>query len=101
MCDVGSTASLGQKSNGKDGGAVEDGGSSHSQRSGRKGDAGRGPEVDGMPWTHVATLEHQIQEDRRGAVAEERQLVARNRATGPGKLDNGRVAQSLQLSLSR
>ena len=95
-----STASLGQESNGKDGG-VEDGGSGHLQGSRREGDARRGPEVDGIPRTHAATLEHQMKEDRPGAAAEERQLVARNHATGLRKVDSGGVAQSLQLPLLR
>ena len=100
LSDVESIASLGQKSNGKDGG-VEDRGSGHPQRKGREGDVGRGLEADGMPQTHAPTLEHQVREDRPRATAEERQPVARNRATRAGKVDSGSVAQSLQLHLPR
>ena len=49
---------------------VEDEVFSHPERSGREGNAGRGPEEDGLPWLDVATLEHQVREDHTRAAVE-------------------------------
>ena len=89
LSETGSTATSRPSSDGKTGNrGVEDGGSDHPQGSGRESHAGRRSEAYGVPRAYAATLDYQVQEDRVGAVAETRQLVAKNLAVGSGQMDS-------------
>ena len=81
--------------------SVEDGGSGYFQRSGRKGDAGRGPEEDGIPRAHAAAVVHQVREDHTGATTEARYLVDQNCAARSVEVDGSRLVQGVQFSHPR
>ena len=87
---------------GKDGQAgersIESCSSGHPEGSRREGNAGRRFEKDGMQETHATVVVHQVREDRAEATVEARQLVERNCATRPGKVDGSGLAQGIQLS---
>ena len=75
---------------------IEDGGSGHSERSGREGNAGGGPEEDGLPWPDAVALEHQLREDCARAPTKTEQPVGQNYPEGPGSVDGGYLEKGLR-----
>ena len=77
--------------------SFENGGSGHSKKSGKEGDASGGFEADGVPRVDAATIEHQVREDCAGVATEAGQLVNWNCAPGSGFMDSISLAEGLQL----
>ena len=76
----------------------KDGGSSYSERSGRKGHARGGSEADGVPQTDAATLEHQVREDCTKVAVETSQPMGGIHLPGSGLVDSGCLAEGIWLS---